>query len=181
MTGGFEPTHLSLPLPGRLMGEFGTVVEALVLAVLDARHHLLAGGFIAFEFVGDDHPWDVAQTLEELAKESLGGALVAPRLNQDVEDITVLIHGPPKVEALAIDAEINLIQMPLVAPAGGAAAQRVGEVLAKFQTPLADRLVGDNDAARGQQFLDIAIAQLDFSYSLKINYLKNQPTGWRTQ
>lgn len=55
--------------------------------------------------------------------------------------------------------EMTVIDLELVAPMGGAAAQRVGEVLAEFQTPLADRLVGDHDAARGQQFLDVAIAQ----------------------
>jgi len=69
----------------------GTVVQALVLAVLDARHHLLAGGFVAFEFVGD-HLRDIAQALEELAKEAPGGALITARLKQDVEDIARMLQ-----------------------------------------------------------------------------------------
>ena len=160
MAGGFEPAPLSLWLSGGLMGEFGAVVQPLVLAMLDAGDQCLASRFVALEWVGDDDPRHVAQQpLEAFAEKALGGALVTPGLNPDVQHITVLIHRPLQVIALAIDAEINLIQMPLVAPTGGAAARRVGEVLAEFQTPRADRLVGDHDAARGQQFLDIAITQ----------------------
>ena len=159
MAGRFEPAPLSLSLSGGLMGEFGAVVQPLVLAMLDAGDQCLASRFVALEWVGDDDPRHVAQPLEAVAEKALGGALVAARLNPDVQHITVLIHRSPQVIALAIDAEINLIQMSLVAPTRGAAARRIGEVLAEFQTPRADRLVGDHDAARGQQFLDIAIAQ----------------------
>ena len=159
MAGGFEPAPLSLSLSGGLMGEFGAVVQPFVRAMLDAGDQCLASRFVALEWVGDDDPRHVAQPLEAFAEKALGGALVAPGLNPDVQHITVLIHRSPQVIALAIDAEINLIQMSLVAPTRGAAARRVGKVLAEFQTPRADRLVGDHDAARGQQFLDIAIAQ----------------------
>jgi hypothetical protein len=71
----------------------------------------------------------------------------------------VLIHGPPEVVASAVDAEIDLVQMPLVAAAGRAAAEFIGEVLAELQAPLAHRLVGQEDAASGQHFLHVAVAQ----------------------
>ena len=166
MAGGFEPAHWPLPLPGWLMGEFGTVVQALVRAVLDAWHQLLASGFIAFEFVGDDHPRRIAQSLEELAKETLGGARVAARLNPNIQHATVLIHSSPEIVTSPVDAEIDLVQMPRIAAPGRPAAQFVGDVLAEFQTPLADRLVGDDEAANGQQFLHIAIAQREAKIQL---------------
>ena len=153
MAGGFEPTHLPFPLAGRLVGQFGAVVQTLVLALFDAGDEFLAGGFIALELVGDDDPRHVAQALEELSKEALGGAFVAPRLDEKFQYVVaILIDGPPEVVASAVDAEIDLVQMPLVAASRRAAAQLVGEILTELQTPLAYRLVGDDDAASGQQF-----------------------------
>lgn len=143
MTGGFEPAHLLLPLSGWWMGESGTVIQSLVLAVLDAWHQLLASDFIAFEFVGDDHPRHIAQSLEELAKKTLGGALVAARLNQNIQHA----HRSPERVTSPVDAEIDLVQMLCIAVPGHPTVPFVGEVLAEFQTPLADRLVGDDGAA----------------------------------
>ena len=66
---GLEPTHRSLPLPGRRVGQLGAVIQPFVRAVLDdAGNQFLASRFVAFKRVGDDHPWHVAQALEELAQ-----------------------------------------------------------------------------------------------------------------
>lgn len=85
MAGGLESAHLSLSLSGGLMGEFGAVVQPFVLAMLDAGDPFLASRFVAFKLVGDDNPRDVAQALEAFAEETLGGLLITPRLNQDVQ------------------------------------------------------------------------------------------------
>ena len=58
MAGGFEPAHRSLSLSGRLMGQFGAVVQPLVLAVLDAQQQLLASGFAASQLLS----WSVMIT-----------------------------------------------------------------------------------------------------------------------
>jgi len=118
MAGGLEPAHRSLALSGWLVGQFSAVIQALVLAVLNAWHQLFAGCFVALELIGDDDPRDVTQAFEELAEKAFGGTLVAARLNQDVQHITVLIDLSPEVVASAIDAEIDLVQMPLVAASG---------------------------------------------------------------
>ena len=49
-----EPLHDPLSSSGRLMGVFGPVIEALVLAMLDARHDLPLCGGVAFQLVGDE-------------------------------------------------------------------------------------------------------------------------------
>ena len=67
------------------MGEFGAVVQPFVLAMLDAGDPFLASRFVAFKLVGDDNPRDGAQALEAFAEETLGGLLITPRLNQDVQ------------------------------------------------------------------------------------------------
>ncbi len=86
-----QPLHPSLPLARGLMRVLRMVVEVAVLAMLHSRQALSFGGPIAFEFISDDHPWNVLTALEELAEELLGGLLVPSSLHQDVEHHTVLI------------------------------------------------------------------------------------------
>jgi hypothetical protein len=40
---------------------------------------------------------------EERAEELLCGFLVTPALYEDIEDIAVLIHGPPEIMAFLVD------------------------------------------------------------------------------
>ena len=40
--------------------------------------------------------------------------LVAPALHQDIEDVVVLIHGPPEVIASTIDGQKRFVHVPLV-------------------------------------------------------------------
>ena len=79
---GFEPPHVAFAPSGRLVRDFAAVVEIPALPMLDARQDLAFGGSIGAEFVGHDHTWRVAQTLQQLAKEALGGFCVAAALNQ---------------------------------------------------------------------------------------------------
>jgi hypothetical protein len=89
-----------------------------VLAMLHPGQDLALRGTIAFPLVGDNHPWNVLTALEELAEELLGGLFVAPPLDQDIEDIAIVIYGPPVIVALRVDRDEHLIQMPCVAWAG---------------------------------------------------------------
>jgi hypothetical protein len=65
--------------------------------------------------IRDDHPRRIGQPLQELAEESLRRRLVPPALHQDIEDMTILIHGPPQVMALFIDGQEDFIEMLRVA------------------------------------------------------------------
>ena len=93
----FEPAHLTLPLPGRLVRDFGPVVRVPVRAVDHGRHHGAAGRGVAAEFVGDQSPRDTALSFQQLAEEPGGGPLIAPRLYKDVDHVSVLVHGTPQV------------------------------------------------------------------------------------
>jgi len=44
-----------------------------VPAVLDTGHDLSFGCTVALQLVGDDHPWDIPQTFQQLAEELLRG------------------------------------------------------------------------------------------------------------
>ena len=47
--------------------------------------------------------------LEELGEQAFGGLLVAPALDENVENEPVLVDGTPKIVLLAADADEHLI------------------------------------------------------------------------
>ena len=72
-----------------------------------------------------------------------------------------MIDGTPEIMAFSVDGEKDLIQMPLVTRLRASASELIGIRLAKCPTPLTDRLIGDDDPAREQQFFDIARAEAE--------------------
>jgi hypothetical protein len=136
----FKPLHAPLPLAGGLMGVFGPVVEIAVLPMLDTGQEFPLRCAIAFELVGDDHPWYVGQALEQLAEEFLGGILVPPPLHQDIKDVPFLVHRPPEIVAFTTDREKDLVQVPLVAGLGPSMPELIGIGLAELAAPLPDGL-----------------------------------------
>src|ERR1700674_5621814 len=81
-----EPLHDPLSSARRLMGVFGAVIEALVLPMLDPGHDLPLGSGVAPQLVGDEHTRGSTLLLEQLAEQALGGLLVAPALDQNIEN-----------------------------------------------------------------------------------------------
>src|ERR1700752_22678 len=154
-----EPLHDTLAAAGRLMRILGPVVEALVLPVLNAGHNLPLGGAIAAQLVGDQHTGRSQVLLEQIAEQALGGLLVATPLYDDVKNEPLLVDRAPEPMLLAGDGDDDLIQVPLVAALGRAPTNAVGELAAKFQTPLPDRLIGHRDTASRQYLFDHAKAE----------------------
>ena len=132
------------------MGVFGPVIEAFVLPVRDPGHDLPLGSGIALQLVGDEHTGGSTLLLEELAEQAFGGLLVAPALNEDIENEAVLVDGTPEPMLLPGDADDNLIEVPFVATARRSPPDAIGEFSAEFKAPLPDRLVRHRDAAGGQ-------------------------------
>src|SRR5262245_32243455 len=102
MTCRLKPLHTALALTCRPMRVLTRIIEIAALTMLYAREHLALRRAIAFEFISDDHAWDVEQAFEELAEELLGRLLIAPPLHEDVEDVIVLIDCPPQVMPLTM-------------------------------------------------------------------------------
>src|SRR5260370_25908378 len=100
-----------------LMGVFGPVIEARVLPMLDRGHDLPLGRGVAPQLVGDEHTRGSTLLLEELAEQALGGLLVAPALDENIENEAVLVDGTPEPMLLPGDADDDLIQVPFVATA----------------------------------------------------------------
>ena len=100
------------------MGVFGPVIEALVLSMLDPWHDLPLGSGVASQLVGDEHTRGSTLLLEEFAEQALGGPLVTPALDQNIENEAVLVDGTPEPMLLSGDADDDLIKVPFVATAG---------------------------------------------------------------
>jgi len=120
---------------------------------------LALGGAIAGPLVGDDDPWHIATPLQQFAEEALGRMLVALGSDQNIQNVAVLIHGPPEISQLAVDLEENFIKVPLVPRLRTAVSQLVGVGLAELKRPLTQGFIGHVYAAGGEEFFDIAIAQ----------------------
>jgi hypothetical protein len=135
-----EALHPPFSLARRLVGVLGAVVQVAMLPMLDTGQEVPLRRAVAFQLIGDEHPWYVGQALEQLPEELLGRMLIPPTLHQNIEHLAVLIHGPPEVMSLATDREEHLVEVPLVAGSGVPPSELVGIRLAKFPAPLAEAL-----------------------------------------
>jgi hypothetical protein len=100
-------------------------------------------------------PW----FLQQLAQQALGRLPVTPALDQDIEHEAFLVDCPPQPMLLAGDGDHDLVQVPFVAAARRPRPDGVGDHAAELESPLAHRLMADNDAAGGQHLLDHAQAE----------------------
>jgi hypothetical protein len=127
--------------------------------VLHGAHQLAVGDAVTPQLVGDQHPRHPALLLHQLGEELLGGPRIALALDEDVQDVALLVDRPPEVLSLAVDLDENLVQVPLVAGLGAAAAQLSGVGRAQLRAPLPDGLVRDDHTAGEPQLLDLPTGQ----------------------
>src|SRR5712664_2020316 len=127
MAGGFEPLHDPLSSPRRLMRILRSIIEPLVLAVLDREPEALASCAIGATLVGDQNTRGAGLFADEFAHQPLGGPLVTTALDQSVKREAVLIDGAPEPVLLPADRKDDVIQ-PFVAELGRAPADRSGKI-----------------------------------------------------
>jgi hypothetical protein len=101
----------------------------------------------------------LALTTQQSAKKPLGCTLIAARLQKNIDDITILIHGPPKILLLAVDSDEEFVQTPGITEASQFLLKTSGIVGPEFRTPLPDGFVKNNDSAFGQKIFHITEAQ----------------------
>ena len=71
------------------MRNLGAIVGILLGIVGNAWQDRSTGSSIALQLVGDDLEWLLALTAQQSAKEPLGCTLIAARLQQNINDITI--------------------------------------------------------------------------------------------
>jgi hypothetical protein len=85
----------------------------------------------------------------------VGCTLIAAGLLQNIDDITVLIHGTPKILLLAVDSDEEFVQIPGITEASLFLLKPSGIVGSEFPAPLPDGFVRNNDSAFGQKIFNI--------------------------
>ena len=96
---------------------------------------------------------------QQLPEEPHRSATIPPRLDQYIEDVAVLVHRAPELLLATVERDEELVEMPRVTLLTAPAPKRAGIARTERQTPLADRLVGDRDAALGEEVLNIPKAE----------------------
>jgi hypothetical protein len=109
------------------------------------------GYAVASPLIGHDHARHILEALQQPPEEAFGGFAIPPLLHKDVEHHTILINRAPEIMQHALDANENLIHVPLIPRPWPAVTKTIGETLAEFLTPTPYRLIGDDDASFGQQ------------------------------
>ena len=92
---------------------------------------------------------------------AFGGPLVAPRLQENVDHIAVLVHRPPEIVPAPADGDEQFVQVPGVAQPPLPLPEALSVLRPKPETPLADGLVGHRDPPLGQEISDVAEAQTE--------------------
>jgi hypothetical protein len=103
---------VSLSLAGRLVGILGAIVQIAVLPMFHTGQDLPLGRAITRPLIREHDTRHIHQALEQLADERLGSLCVPTTLDQNVEDVAVLIHGPPEIMALPIDGGKDFVHLP---------------------------------------------------------------------
>ena len=119
------------------MGVLRPVVHQILRpTVLHAGYQPAMSHPVATQFVGDQHPRHVLQTGEQLPEEPGSGLGVAAGGDQDVQDVAVLVHRPPKIMNRAVDLDEHLVEVPLVPRTCPAPTQSVDVGLAEFRVSI---------------------------------------------
>ena len=95
LLGRFKSLHDPFASPCRLVRVFRAIVQALVLAMLDAKAHLCPRSAVGTELVCDHDARRCDAGSQELSYEPLRSAAVSSTLDQDVENEAILIDRAP--------------------------------------------------------------------------------------
>ena len=92
--------------------------------------------------------------LQKFAHQLQRRPFVAPRLNQDVECLTVLVDRPPQIHPTAANRDIHLVQMPLRVCPRTPSSQTSRDRRAKLPYPSPNGLVRHFDTSLLTRLLD---------------------------
>ena len=160
LTLGLETLHLALASSDRKVRVFNPVVlaqSARTVSVPTAKN--LQCRFVRSKAIGDNFVRYALLVLEQLPEQFQRSNLVPTPLYQHVEDITFLVHSPPHVQALAIDADHHFVEMPDTVGTAANFANVGCNRRTELVRPAADSSVAHIDAPLREQILDIAQAR----------------------
>ena len=110
---GLELLLLSLTPTDREVGVFGPVVLPHSAWLMAIRQPEISGRSpVRSQLVRHDRLWSDALVFQQFPKQFESRALVATLLDQHVQDLAFVVHGPPEIHPLAADFHHHLVEMP---------------------------------------------------------------------
>ena len=106
---------MPLPLARRFVRDFGSIVRIDVVDVLHREHDRSMRGSIASEFIGHQPPGFFPLAIDETVEKAFGLRLIAPTLEENINDITVLIDRPIQIVSLSLHGDKDFVDMPRIA------------------------------------------------------------------
>ena len=129
------------------MRDFSPVVLVLTGAMNNVREDLPMCSRITPKLVGDQLPGCLSLMFQHLTIEALSGSTISTLGDHNIDHVSILIDGPPKIEALTLDGDEEFIDVPDVAESSLFPTQSSGVGRSEFLTPISDRFVGDKDSS----------------------------------
>ena len=121
----------------------------------------MLSGSIATQSVGSEFNGFLPLGFQELNEESLGGARIFTFLNQDIDDITILVHRSPQIPASTLNRHGHFIEEPTITTWPMRFSDSSSVVRPEGCTPLADSFVGDSDATFCEQVFYVSKAKCE--------------------
>ena len=130
--------------------------DHLLVVDVDQARDLSDGGSVAADLIGVDDLRDIVFS-QQPGQEGPCSVSITMPLKQNVEHEAVLVDCSPEPVSDAIDIRPHLVQMLPGTPSVFPVAQAFGEERAELDTPFAEGLVAELNAAPAQQLLNISI------------------------
>jgi len=141
------------------MRDFCPVVLALTGAMDHGGEDLSMCSRITPKLIGDQLPGYLSLMFQSPTEEALSRSANSTLGDQNIDHVSILIDGPPMIEALALDGDEEFIDVPDVAEPSLFSPQSSSIGRTELLTPISDRLVRHNDAPLSEQVFDVAKAQ----------------------
>jgi hypothetical protein len=125
----------------------------------DRRHDDPVRGVVAAEAIGDKATWHPGIPFQQFTKEPGSCVTIPAGLQQDVDDLAVLVDGPPEILTLTANGHEEFVQMPRVAHGPGPPPEPPRVLEAEGFAPVPDGFVRDGDGALGEEVFDVAEAE----------------------
>ena len=132
------------------MRDFGAIVRVSGRVVGDHGHDVPMCDSVAAQLVGHQTHGLLSLPLQEFPKKSPRRTPVPAGLDEEVDQVTILIHSAPEILALTVDRDEDFVQEPRIAESTLSALQLPGVVGAELRAPLPNGFVRHDDASFGQ-------------------------------
>ena len=143
------------------MAFLGAVIQAFVRSVLDARRNLAFGRAVGSELIGDEALRCSPLLLHQSVQQAFHGFLIAPTLENLIQNNAVRINCAPQPELPPLDLHDNVVQMPDIAGLRLPTAQTASDGWTKLHNPSSDGVVRDIDPSHQKHLFDLTKTEVE--------------------